>query len=427
VKAFVINIKHRTDRWQDVSFELQKQNIEFERFDAVYFEDNGRLGLIKTYEKLFTKAINENMKAIVVMEDDVKFEYSPNDVIDKVKEQLPTDFDILYLSGTPVEQCTWFSDNLNLIKRCYGLMAVIFSNKVFKEIRDHCQKQNTSESEKDAIDVWIADNIQPRKKCFLVTPFMASQKESYSDITKLNINYKIIKILYEKFTVIKEPKVVACYCVWGDKDTGVVKKMYLRGLAENMKIASKYGWKNHVAIEKDLPGTPGYFWRFASYDTEQQYDYFVFRDTDSRISEREVLAVKEWIKSGKTLHIMRDHPHHNHTILGGMWGLKRVKGLNMSNLIRKWLKENYDKYPEYHNRPDKPKGWMLDMFFLKDVIYPMFKNDCLQHDEFFTSYGDTIPFPIKRNNLEFVGEIIGEDGTPCEYHRNILKEYLKTL
>ena len=49
------------------------------------------------------------------------------------------------------------------------------------------------------------------------------------------------------------------------------------------------------------------------------------RDLDALIVPREIAAVKDWIKSGKALHIMRDHPLHKTAILGGMWGLKLRK------------------------------------------------------------------------------------------------------
>ena len=34
----------------------------------------------------------------------------------------------------------------------------------------------------------------------------------------------------------------------------------------------------------------------------------VSRDLDSRVSPREVEAVREWLATSRTFHIMRDHP-----------------------------------------------------------------------------------------------------------------------
>ena len=41
---------------------------------------------------------------------------------------------------------------------------------------------------------------------------------------------------------------------------------------------------------------------------------------DSRITQREVMATKEWLSSDLDFHIMRDHEQHGYiTIPGGMW------------------------------------------------------------------------------------------------------------
>jgi len=62
---------------------------------------------------------------------------------------------------------------------------------------------------------------------------------------------------------------------------------------------------------------------------EDGVEYLLSRDTDSRLSPREVLAVNEWIKEGTDVHIMRDHPYHAVPLLAGMWGVKggRLKGI----------------------------------------------------------------------------------------------------
>jgi hypothetical protein len=91
--------------------------------------------------------------------------------------------------------------------------------------------------------------------------------------------------------------------------------------------------KSMDVICEDMTGKNiyGMFWRFFAVDLPNS-EYSIFRDTDSRISLREKLAVDEWLSSGKTLHVMRDHPYHmipcgndRLGILGGMWGIKSKK------------------------------------------------------------------------------------------------------
>lgn len=143
----------------------------------------------------------------------------------------------------------------------------------------------------------------------------------------------------------------------------------------------------------------GMFWRFFAVDLENS-EYCIFRDSDSRISIREKMAVDEWLNSGKTLHVMRDHPYHmipcgndRLGILGGMWGIKSKK-IPLTKMIQ--------------NYPNKSKVFYgEDQTFLK-TIYDLFEKDRCTHDDFF----EKIPFPIKRENGRFIGERIDEFENP---------------
>jgi hypothetical protein len=151
----------------------------------------------------------------------------------------------------------------------------------------------------------------------------------------------------------------------------------------------------------------GMFWRFLACDIEDS-KYVCFRDCDSRLSERESLAVKEWIESKKTLHVMRDHPAHGIPygnnqlgILGGMWGIKS-KSLPMTEMILKYNK-------------DVKLGYGSDQTFLK-TIYQVFQNDRCTHDDFF----EKKPFPIRRKNGRFIGERIDINENPVTDDYKIL-------
>ena len=53
----------------------------------------------------------------------------------------------------------------------------------------------------------------------------------------------------------------------------------------------------------------GMFWRFLAND-DPDMEMFISRDCDSRLNYRERVAVEEWEKSDKCLHIMHDHYAH---------------------------------------------------------------------------------------------------------------------
>lgn len=139
----------------------------------------------------------------------------------------------------------------------------------------------------------------------------------------------------------------------------------------------------------------GCFWRFLISDNED-CEYAIFRDCDSRISIREKLAVDDWIEKRKSIHIMRDHPAHGIPygndrlgILAGMWGIKGNL-IPMKNMIENFIKGKKDIYG-------------VDQTFLK-IIYSIYENDNTTHDEFFEKKS----FPEKRSNPMFVGCRIDE-------------------
>ena len=171
-------------------------------------------------------------------------------------------------------------------------------------------------------------------------------------------------------------KKAIAFSIYGDNPK------YLNGLLRNLKVSNFFypGWiiyiyynssvpievinqiKNEKNIQlRDMSNSqlPCIMWRFLVND-ELSVNAFIDRDADSRINIREAVAVHEWLNSTRKLHIMRDHPHHNFKILGGMWGLKNSR-LNMLELINIYLLKCRSNY--------KLDSKMIDQDFLKDVIY----------------------------------------------------------
>ena len=208
-------------------------------------------------------------------------------------------------------------------------------------------------------------------------------------------------------------KNVVAYSLWGDQP------MYFVGALRNIELVNKFypGFISRFYIDKncrnDLIDTikgdnvevilvdpkgsfDGMFWRFWAAE-DPDVDIFMSRDCDSRISEREVAAVNEWLKSDKDFHIMRDHPYHTVPILGGMWGCRNglLRNVGLSSAIEKWKNHS-------------TKG--CDQDFLGQVIYPYVYNKSIEHSEFGLRFGGEIkPFPTYRKDYEFVGDVFDEN------------------
>lgn len=145
----------------------------------------------------------------------------------------------------------------------------------------------------------------------------------------------------------------------------------------------------------------GMFWRFLAAD-DPSVDIMISRDTDSRLSFREKQAVDEWLTTDKVVHIMRDHPYHKIEMPGGMWGFQKTRYKSFLP-----IRSNLNNYK-------KENCWQTDQRFLTTNIYPILWRtaETFEHDEFFTEFGPTNPFPTPRENREFVGQQFDESDKP---------------
>jgi hypothetical protein len=144
------------------------------------------------------------------------------------------------------------------------------------------------------------------------------------------------------------------------------------------------------------------FWRFYPIEDEK-IDYFLSRDADSRISDREIYLVNEWILSGKSFHIIRDHPCHRIEILGGMFGVN-VKKFKELSTDYDFKSINYYK-EQYYNIYNKDIERCPDQDFLQKIIYPIIKYNNITHISYENLKYSTndILIPINDN---FIGMII---------------------
>jgi hypothetical protein len=165
------------------------------------------------------------------------------------------------------------------------------------------------------------------------------------------------------------------------------------GKSVPQEIINQLESKSNVeVISMDESGDwTGMFWRFLACEDS---DVMISRDTDSRLSLREKVAVDEWLKSNKDFHIMRDHPYHQTEILGGMWGCRNGVLKNIKELITNYKKGNF---------------WQVDQNFLRELIYPIIKEKSFVHDSYLNYEAFRKPFPSVRKNKEFVGDVFDEN------------------
>jgi len=185
---------------------------------------------------------------------------------------------------------------------------------------------------------------------------------------------------------------VISFCVWGKNP------LYNYGVYENaLRLPNIFpGWymviyytktadlqvmqeiaklPNIILFEIDLPDNyRNSMLRFIA-GFNPTYDAVIFRDADSRINRRDAKAVEEWLKTGKPIHIMRDHPANGtkFRISAGLWGAR-------NGFIKK--PEIREKYIDYFCDPNKNR-WTIDEKFLFDAIYPLVnESNSVVHSDF---------------------------------------------
>jgi len=159
-------------------------------------------------------------------------------------------------------------------------------------------------------------------------------------------------------------------------------------------------------------------WRFLPAQ-DKTVDYFISRDCDSRLFERDVCAVNQWIESEKPFHIIREHPWgHTWVINAGMWGCEG----GFIEDIRHSMNE-YFKTSKWSNVRE------VDQWFLKECIYPVVKDHSFISDEFVNFEGRSVSINRDReiDNYAFIGEPFDENEIYDQSHRDLIQQYYNQL
>ena len=131
-----------------------------------------------------------------------------------------------------------------------------------------------------------------------------------------------------------------------------------------------------------------------------QVKYFMSRDVDAMIIEREVHAVNEWLESNKSFHVMHDNHLHQFPMMAGLWGAK------LSELERGMSIYSFHLASASEDMWQNRDHYLLDQEFLAEYIWPWVKFNVFHHAAHFClDYKDTQPFPTERQrtNANYIG------------------------
>lgn len=188
---------------------------------------------------------------------------------------------------------------------------------------------------------------------------------------------------------------IISFSLWGNDP------VYVHGAIVNARIAPHiyYGWTARFYYDSSVPTDAVEelrragaqvvlvrepelqairpMWRFLVSD-DPDVDWFVCRDADSRLNCQELIAVEEWLRSGRPFHVMRDHIYHMDLMLAGMWG--GAAGVLPS------IREQLLSSPKYYDNR------FADQAFLMNEVWPLVRDHLCAHDTYY-HFNDGCDFP----------------------------------
>ena len=208
-KIYIINLNHRTDRWNECIKQLNKYNItNYERFNAIrnnfddihpnYYKNNnmkhsvnyivGSMGCKFSHYNIIKNAKKNNYNNILILEDDFLFCDSFIDRYNKIMsdiEKEKIDVNMLYLGFSIVRKDPYTDTVLPDLKKLNSahtthayILKKNFYDTILNEIENcHCE-----------IDVCYV-MCQKKYNIYGIFPSLVSQRQSFSDIMERSVNY----------------------------------------------------------------------------------------------------------------------------------------------------------------------------------------------------------------------------------------------
>ena len=184
--ALVLNLNERPDKLD--TFYEQEFPFEVSRAEAIKASP-GWVGCRDSHFRIL-----EGIKGVtLVMEDDCKI-IEDWKLVERAMNQLPKDWDLLYLGATLNTDLKKYSDNLYRLQDGWTTHAIIYNGRRVADFVLKCKNKVQK------IDVFYADVVQHRFNCFITYPMAATQREGFSDVINRHVDYKVITDRYQKYT-----------------------------------------------------------------------------------------------------------------------------------------------------------------------------------------------------------------------------------
>ncbi len=207
-KIYCINLKERTDRWEECLKNFKKYDItNYEQVEATKITSQlpnkrrGQIGCAISFSKIFDTAIKNNNEKILIFEDDFEFVDDKENLFNKLNNSindLPQDWDSLFLGGTLVNDyghipIKKYSNTLYKLNSAHCLHAVAFSKKGLLKIKKFFEKNENWYldliNKYEAIDIFFARDYQYQTQTYIPNEILCYQRVNPSNIENAIYDY----------------------------------------------------------------------------------------------------------------------------------------------------------------------------------------------------------------------------------------------
>jgi len=176
MRCRVVHLASRPDRGLYFPGEMEKMFLDYEVFFAI--DPPGMTDPAMCSSCTHIDALRGVNGELLVCEDDVTFLSQGREIFNKAYEQLPEDWDMLYLGGNIHEPAERFSDNLfKITKGVHCNHAILYSEKARGFI---LQNYDLWTNEIKAYDHWLYLIGQSQMNCYVCSPMIAYQRPGFS-------------------------------------------------------------------------------------------------------------------------------------------------------------------------------------------------------------------------------------------------------
>ena len=289
----VLNLDERTDRLEQVSAELKRIGLQWERFPAIKHE-TGWMGYNLSIQGIFEKY--RDRENILIIEDDCQF-IGDESLLPEVIKQLPDGWDGFWFgSNLQSEHIDQVAPNLFRLENGWNTHATIFSRKFRSWI---LERWNASML---VFDEWIRVNALGANQCYVAYPLLAIQRPSksdivggfadYSEVWKLAQSRMIVPVVVEETA--NSEKEIEIRQTSKEVSSTTVHALHSRGAFSPVSRSRGLNilFNLHSYIPEQMSGAEVMTHRMARYLVEAGHEVTVLTKWDDKVVDG--VRVKKW-------------------------------------------------------------------------------------------------------------------------------------